>query len=358
MATPTPKELVGMIEAIEVDELGIPKMTPVARNTRKCPAPGEYTSDDYSMEQYHEIDAANASTLKEFCNSGWHGEAYLKGQRKDPVKEMVFGTVNHSRVFEPEDYAANAYTPTTVLKKYQGDPELEKKHAKALLADGCKYEKHVEQEELHPGKIILRDGWAETIENIHASVIAHPHAKDFFFDQHAQREITWIWHHKRVIAGREFTIPCKARLDMWNPTALCFPDLKVTDKVDPWKFSKQMLDIGWYKSGGWYLDGAVRMGKIKRDENGNLPGCPFPMLAVERKPIAEGSKTHLATIHAPPVEILEQGYDELMKDGFSRYFLYRTLGIALPPAYLNNINPTDLPAYALNANAPDNRIGE
>ena len=332
------------LEEIELDELGIPKMVPTKRNTLPCPTPGIYSNEAYSMEDYHKIDAANASTLKEFCKSGWHGAAYLEGETKNPSNYMLFGTACHSRVFEPKDYEERAITATNS----KGVP----------IADGCTYKTHAKAQEENPGAIILHAGWAEKIEHIAKAVMEHPDAKALFFDPDAMLEATLIWHKKISIGDIELVIPCKARLDMFNPKAQCIPDLKVTDKADPYNFSKKILDMGWHRSGGWYVDGCLNRGLIHLDKCGRVPPLPYPMLAVERESIAPGSTKHLATIHAPAIEDLEQGYEDLVRDGLSRYIKFRTLGIAEPPTWTNTINPTGIPTFAQREDQPTHRIGE
>jgi hypothetical protein len=115
--------------------------------------------------------------------------------------------------------------------------------------------------------------------------------------------------------------------------------------------------MGWLISGGLYTSGCLALGLMKPDDLGRPPPAPYPIIAVERDPIAEGSDIHLATIHAAPVSHLEQCYSDLIELGMRRYLKYRLLGIAEEPAWMPNTNPTGLPTWAQREEAPIHTFG-
>ena len=104
-------------------------------------------------EEYHRIDAANASTLKEFHRSAQHGAHALMNPR-EPSGPLWFGSALHSALLEPADYRARMIIDDTI------GPASEVKHRKAM--------------EANPDAIILRKGWVDQIDAMTMEALACP----------------------------------------------------------------------------------------------------------------------------------------------------------------------------------------
>jgi len=321
-----------MEKALQVGvTLGIPEMRETKRNNIACPAPGIY--NNFTMTEYHRIDAFNASTGKKFMESGLHGASYLNGEQGPPTPDMLLGTAFHSALFEPEDYLERK-----VVGKYQGKP----------LADKCAYSSHAKAEKDNPGKIILHAGWEEAIENSVMSVLRHPFGGKLFRDPDMVREVTLIWHEPIKMGERVYTVPCKARLDAFSPLSQCIPDAKFTGDIDPRNFVFNAWKLGYHRSGGLYAHACWRLNLLRKDEFGRMPESPYLMMGVSRKPINEGSEEHLCALYAYDNESLDQGLDELLTIGATRYLLYRMTGYAEGPSYTLGVNSASIPQFDMN----------
>lgn len=324
------------------------KFRPCKRNTLPCPSPGLYT--DYTMEEYHAIDAVNASTLKQFMKSGKHGALYLEGKQDPPSNEMLFGTAAHARLFEPKDYAKRAI---------MGQHHIKKTDKYENLADGCAWSRHKAAQERDPDKIILHEGWEERIEAIAQTVESSPEILTLFRHPESIREVTLIWYEEVKIGSTTFIVPFKARLDMFNPIARVIPDLKTTADASPNLFRKKSYDLGYHISAGIYVRGCLKLDLMDYDENGRIPAGAYLTLAAETKP------PYITTPYAMQIEAMEQGWEDAWRIALPRLVKYRALGIAEGPEYKigedmngdpitvpsTTIQDLDLPQWAQRKNA-------
>jgi len=321
--------------------------SPCNRNTIKCPRPGVY--HDFTMEDYHKIDAVNASTLKKFMVSGKHGKMYLEGKQDPPSNAMLFGTAAHSRIFEPDDYAERAIEG--LHKSDKGKP----------LADGCAWSKHKAVQDENPDNIILHAGWSRRIEAIAEQVEGNPETLALFRHPDSLREVTLIWEEVVEFGDTKLIVPFKARLDMFNKAAQVIPDLKTTTSAEPPLFRKKSYDLGYHISGAIYVRGCLQLGLMARDEHGRIPAGAYLILA------AETSAPHITSPYAMQIEAMEQGFEDAWQIGLSRLVKYRTLGVADGPEYKmgedeygdpitigsDKITDLDLPAWAQRETAGD-----
>jgi hypothetical protein len=337
--TDTP-DLSEIIAQIDTDEHGVPEMRSCKRNTLPCPAWG--LDANISFEDYCKIDAFNASTGKKFMLSGLHGAAYLEQKQDNPTNAMLFGTACHMALFEPEKFAELAIDGTGSGNK--------------PLANECAWSTHKACQEKNPGKVILHDGWRKRILGVCEAVRRHKDGQFLFHDPNLLREVTLIWREPFEIGGRLFQIPCKARLDLFSPLGQCIPDMKVTGDASAKEFHWNAYKLGYYQSGGFYKQAAWRCGLLRKQQ-GQLPSQPYVMLAVERESVTGDIDGHLAGVYAYTDADLDQGFDELMSVGMTRYLAYRLAGYRDAPAWCNSVNPLSIPTREQNENQPRFVIG-
>jgi len=346
----TVEEALERVGKVELRDDGQPILAPCKHNKIECPPPGIYTT--YTMEEYHSIDAYNASTGKAFLKSGEHGKAYLSEKQNPPSNDMLIGTAGHSRVMEPDDYKERA--------------ELGFGSGGKPLAAGCSWTTHKACQDKNPDKIILHVGWEERIEQMHTAIMNHNDGKHLFADPNMLREVSLIWHEPYEIAGRKMMIPCKARLDLFSPLGQCIPDLKVTVDASPRIFMSNSYKFGYHQSGGLYKQGSWRCGLLRKRADGTLPPQPYLMMGVESKPITEHSKVHLAALYVYTDADLDQGFNDLMEIGMDRYLKYRIAEFVEGPMYhdgqrevrwTKEIMPASVPDWAKSIEQPKFLIG-
>lgn len=292
----------------------------VPRMTGNCPPPGVY--ENMPADEYHAIDALNASTISRFCQSGQHGAHYLLGEQDDPTAAMLFGTVFHSAVLEPDDFAKRMQIHEDI------GPASEVKHKK-MQAE-------------HPNAIILRKGWNEQIENITSYVQSHTAANHLLYEVEGKNELTLIWNIEREIDGKPVTIPCKARVDRFVPAftpiegmgeVACIVDAKTARESNAHAFEKEIANRGYYRQAAWYLTGAIACGLIEsfHDYSYIIVACektaPYP---VATYPIAEAA--------------LNQGLSECV-EGMRSYLKFRMHGHAPGPS--DCLVPLSIPNWAM-----------
>ena len=326
-----------LIDGIEVNERGVPLFN--ATQNIKHPFPefdgDALVVDDMDDREYHATEGFNASTGKKFVESGWDGAAtmdprYPEGQEKDPNEisnSILLGRAAHVRVFEPERYFEQAI----IGLDYKAKQPKTEKGAKKYLADGCNWERHQLAEIKHPENIILHETWDERIEGIHDAVMEHPQFHKMFLEDGCRNEVSVFWYEETTINGRKFRIPCKMRMDRFNPKMQLIGDLKVTGKgVREHEFARSNREFGYYMSGAFYTRGAIKEGLMDK-----FHAMPYVMLAVSDAPLVKGCLKHISNMFAPNKEQLEMGYDKLIMYGMRRWFVYRTLGVAEGPDWAN-----------------------
>lgn len=340
------EEAIKQVQAVELNDQGIPVMRPCKHND--IPFPTEIDAckicTNMDMDTYHRIDAFNASTGKAFLTSGLHGAAYLEGEADPPTNEMMEGTAQHARELEPELYKAKKVLGTCA----KGKP----------LADGCTWDKHKQAIKIFgEDKIILHEGWEERIERVHEAIQRSPHARRYFEDPAILREVTILWLQSYKLDGVVFRVPCKARIDLFSPQYMAIVDLKMTASAEPFAFEKVVHKLGYYQSCAFYMHAACMGRLIRKDELGRFPERSVMLIVPERTPIRKSSEIHLVGTYALGQDVMDQGFEELMSTGMTRYLRYRITGFAEGPGWTNEIKDIQIPQYAMDTEQPRFRIG-
>lgn len=293
---------------------------PITFNTRpenqpdECPTPGVYP--DIGHDTYHRIDAASASVLKKFNQSGMHGAMALD-ERTEPTRNMLLGTALHTRVLEPERYERDAILTD--------------------LADNCVYHKHAKAQRENPGKIILHKGWPDLIERLAQRIIEHPKARPLLQHQGTKREVGLIWEEQTTLDdGTVVSVPCKALLDMMNPALGIIPDLKFTNEQNqnPHKWKNHFYDMGYHRSFGWYLRGMLRTGVLDA-----MPEKMSEYVAMVITGVT--SPPYMVQVYGVPRAYCDRGFTDLWVRALPRYIRYRTAGEESPPEYHGLVSDED-----------------
>lgn len=189
------------------------------------PKPGVY--EGMSNDEYHALDAVQASHLKKCMKSPRVARAWQQGELPDEKKaSLFFGTAVHAALLEPARYRALAV-------------EVDGLKPKAQAATFAK------AEEAHPGKIILAEGWREQIETIMGCVAANERAASLLGPRDGAthyREIVVVWECERT------GLLMKARLDQLtvsinHPPVLV--DIKTTTCEDAEEFASDCWHLGY-----------------------------------------------------------------------------------------------------------------
>ncbi|MDP7629286.1 MAG: PD-(D/E)XK nuclease-like domain-containing protein [SAR324 cluster bacterium] len=165
---------------------------------------------DYS--EYEAAQALNQTILRRLIAPEW-------GDANDPHRQQVlgFGSAGHCLLLEPERF----------LEEYTRNP------------DGTLSSQESE--------VPLSVGTWEGLMNVQRTFWVHPEVKRLFVSGHP--EVSLFWAHP------ELQIPCKGRLDWWNPEIGAIVDLKFANGSGR-DFARNLvgrrhldLQLGWYREG-------------------------------------------------------------------------------------------------------------
>lgn len=306
--------------------------TPITKWSIPCPDDGVYA--DIAAEDYHKIDALNASTVKAFCKSGIHGEHELT--KPPPASEALwFGGAFHSAVLEPDDFAKR-------MHPYQKEEGSDNETGIGPSADVA-HRKYLAE---HPDSIPMRKGWIKTITGMRGRIENHPDCPYLLHGTDGQNELTFIWRAIVVIDGVRVTVPCKARADRYIKGFQPHKDAAIVSGILDVKtcrdssvsgFEKAIGTFGYHIQAAWYLAGAIRNGMIDRIHDDS-----YNIIAVE--------KTAPYPVGVYPINTasLQYGVKECER-GMREYLKYRLYG--------HTSGPTDykvtmgIPAWAMPADA-------
>jgi hypothetical protein len=177
---------------------------------------------------YHGLDRLNASTVHPFSQGMMQGIVAATTET-DQTMPMALGTAIHSRVLEPKDFESR------VLEREDIGPGAKVGYRKAC--------------EDNPDAIVLAKGWRADIDGVREGIRRSPFSERLMFGYStAEKELTILW--TETVGGQ--SIPCKARLDFFEPTLRVVADLKTANSVVPGVFEKTIGERGYHIKGAWY----------------------------------------------------------------------------------------------------------
>lgn len=200
----------------------------------ECPPPGVYRG--VADEEYRSWAAVTQSSLKQLRQSPYHYKQWRDGNLRFDSKSMELGRIVHDLCLEPS------------------------KASKYRVATQRRTEKYV-AEAAADGAVVVAPGDWITASNIATRIMAYePFAVNFTTEANSEVSIVW----KDAKTG----LPCKGRLDHWNPGVGLFMDIKTTSSdASPEKFAYTVKDFGYREQAAWYTRGLAEHGYLS---SGNL----------------------------------------------------------------------------------------
>jgi len=180
------------------------------------------------FEEYRQQSGLNQSTLKQWFSATQKKTAYKNYQA------LQFGSAGHCLLLEPEMF-----------------PELYVRAPEGLNQRGKTGKKRwAEYEEQHPGKILLRTGEWERLENIRKVFEIHPQIKKLW--KNGSAEVSLFWQDS------EFALDCKARLDWFDADSAIIVDLKFTNNIAKAGVQKPIQDF-YAVQASWYVRAVTQL---------------------------------------------------------------------------------------------------
>lgn len=180
--------------------------------------------------EYHALTALSSGQIKNLLISpkNWLFQTFEAPEKETPT--LRFGKLFHMAILEPKKFALNAY----------------------ILPDGDGRSKEVKEAKANaPSTAIVmsRDEY-EQILAMRKSMFEHPQAKVIFDIPQNQTEVTILFNANGYAA--------KTRIDAYEiyeengrRKAIAY-DLKTTDDISQWGFSKSIADYGYHIQAAWY----------------------------------------------------------------------------------------------------------
>jgi hypothetical protein len=181
------------------------------------------------FEEYLQMSGLNQSTLKQ-----WFSSAQKKTDGYKNYQALQFGSAGHCLLLEPEMFT-----------------ELYVRAPEGLHQRGKTGKKRwVEFAEQHPGKIVLRTGEWERLENIRKVFEIHPQIQKLWVN--GVSEVSLFWQDS------EFDLNCKARLDWFDPASGIIVDLKFTNNIGKACVQKPIQDY-YALQASWYMRAVTQL---------------------------------------------------------------------------------------------------
>lgn len=182
-----------------------------------------------TFAEYLQIDAVNASSLKEMRKSPLH-YAYRKAHPMEDTPRLGLGRATHTAVFEPDRFALD-------YAVFMGERRAGKEWAAFC--------------EQHPNQTILKLAEYETCLAMRDAVRSHPVAGPMLTPPgEAEKVLTWT--------DEATGLACKARLDWWRVGLLA--DLKTAADIDRHRFSANAYRLGYFMQLAFYRAGLIANG--------------------------------------------------------------------------------------------------
>lgn len=182
---------------------------------------------------YLALPAVSASMLKHLRKSPAHAKAWL-AETKEPTDAQRFGTAFHMMMLEPERYSS-------VYRMFDGDRRT--KVGKATWED------------LHAlGYLPLKPDEERALHGMRNTLRMHLEWRFITGQDINGFSVTdTVMEHSVLWTDPATSLPCKARPDVWRPTADYVADLKTVDDASPDAFATLVARNGWHYQACWYM---------------------------------------------------------------------------------------------------------
>lgn len=181
---------------------------------------------------YHaERSAVSSSQLKRMLISPAHYKCMIDGEAEEQSEALLFGTVVHGRLLEPESFAERFYPMPKVDKR-----NAEGKALAARLANEAR------------GKTVFPEDWLPAIDAMVRSAHAHPKVAAILSQGEAEAAFAWI--------DPETGIKCKCKPDWWRGSLIA--DVKSAIDASMDGFSRACARYAYHLSAAMYLEGVER----------------------------------------------------------------------------------------------------
>jgi PDDEXK-like domain of unknown function (DUF3799) len=264
---------------------------------------------DLPAEQYHvkQLGEISNSGIKRLLRSPAHYKAWVEDDEENTdTPALVFGRAFHCALLEPAVFAQDY-----AVEPDFGDCRF--KEARAVRD---------EWRAANAGKLTISDTDMQRIQDMTASVLAHPIASRAIKD--GRPEVTLKWTDE--ITG----LPCKARADYFVDGKVRYVlDVKTCEDASPEVFAKAVHKYGYHVQHAHYSEGFRSIG---------LPLSNYLILAIEHKPPYAVAVYHIdAAAEVRGFELRQRAIDAAKQ----------CIDSGKWPAYSTNITALALPAWAL-----------
>lgn len=204
--------------------------------------PGIY---NMTNDEYHSEKAMSSSGLKELDKSPAHFQ-YWQDNPTDPTPAMIFGTIFHMAILEPDRFLKDV-VPYTGAKR------------------GKAWESFKEQNE---DRYVLSTEEFTKILEMQDSVLRNPVVSSLLENAIIEESIFWN--------DPAFDFLCKCRPDIRRPDLGIVADLKTCADASPEAFSKATHNYKYASQAAWYLNGVNQAQDVRHDT--------FLFICIEKSP--------------------------------------------------------------------------
>lgn len=197
------------------------------------------------QNDYFSIEALSASGAKELLRSPAHYR-YWKDNPKEPTAAMVFGTLVHAMVLEPN---RSIYDVVSIKQ----------------LNWTTKEGKAEREELLRIGKPVVSQQDADRAYRVRDAVWAHEEAASLLTGAACEKSYTWTGYTARV--------NCKAGVDAIGSRGIV--DVKTTIDASPDGFARRIRSLNYHLQAAHYIDGLSNVDGVMHS---------FTFIAVETSP--------------------------------------------------------------------------
>ena len=233
-------------------------------------APGIYP--DIPDEIYHSIDRASSSKLRKLVAE--YTPAHIKQETEDQEEEetteaLNFGSALHLALLQPH-LVDTAIGPAPI------NPKTSNPYGRNTQA--------WEKETAGDSRILLGPDEVDKLAAMLESVYAKKAARDLL-EMVGPRESTLLWDEPVLVdttrEPEKIMLPCKARPDIWGQDLGILVDVKTTRDARRRIFNNDVIGLGYYVQGAFYLRAAER---VCHESQVLVPPDKFVMILVEKAP--------------------------------------------------------------------------